>query len=225
MAVFAEAALSIPATAHELMEFRLWAQTEDFPEQGRIDFLQGGLEIDMSPEDLYTHGTTKLEISTRLQLLVTDRDIGCVFSDRTRISSPAADLSVEPDVVVVLWESLEAGRVREIHAASGKPGRYVELEGAPDLVVEIVGDSSQRKDLERLPKLYAKAGVPELWLIDARGSELHFEVRTLEEGAYRQVAAGTDGWTASEVLGKRFRLARRRVRGERWVYRLDHRSA
>ncbi len=76
MAVFAEAALSIPATAHELMEFRLWAQTEDFPEQGRIDFLQGGLEIDMSPEDLYTHGTTKLEISTRLQLLVTDRDIG-----------------------------------------------------------------------------------------------------------------------------------------------------
>ncbi len=37
-------------------------------------------------------------------------------------------------------------------------GRYVELEGAPDLVVEIVSDSSVAKDTQRLPPRYAAAG-------------------------------------------------------------------
>ena len=102
--------------------------------------------------------------------------LGEVYVDRARISSPAADLSVEPDVVVVLWETLDSGRLRDIPAASGKPGRFIEMEGAPDVVVEILSDSSVRKDLIRLPPLYAAAGVPELWRVDARQERLRFEI-------------------------------------------------
>ncbi len=225
MTVLVERALSIPAAVQQLMGFRRWTRSAGFPEQGRIDFLEGGLEIDMSPEDLYTHGTPKSEVTAELQVLVARRDLGCVFTDSTRVSSRAAELSVEPDAVVVFWESFDSGRVREISAASGKPGRYVELEGAPDLVVEIVSDSSQRKDFERLPRLYAKAGIRELWLLDARGAELRFEIHTLSESAYQLVAADEEGWAPSPVLGKRFQLSRRRGRGERWVYRLEHRPA
>ncbi len=162
MAVPVQEALRIPAEAHCLEGFRRWAQTREFPKRGRIDFLNGNIEVDMSPEDLYTHGTLKSEITAAFQHLVAHEDLGCVFTDRTRVSHPRAGLSVEPDVVMVFWDTLDSGRALEIPAASEEPGRYVELEGAPDLVVEIVSDSSERKDLERLPRLYAAAGVPEL---------------------------------------------------------------
>ncbi|HXU44813.1 MAG TPA: Uma2 family endonuclease, partial [Thermoanaerobaculia bacterium] len=76
---------------------------------------------------------------------------GALFSDRTRVVSPAAGLSVEPDVVVVLWESLRQGRIREIPAAKAEADRFIELEEAPDLIVEIVSDSSRiRAVLDRV---------------------------------------------------------------------------
>src|ERR1700733_12956080 len=154
--------LQIPGQARDLAGFRAWAVSPRFPERGRIDFLAGDLEVDMSPEDLLTHGLVKTEIAAVLQFLVARRGLGEVYIDRARISSPAADLSVEPDIVVVLWEALDSGRLCYIPAASGKPRRYIEMEGAPDLVVEILSDSSVRKDLVRLPPLYAAAGVPEI---------------------------------------------------------------
>jgi Uma2 family endonuclease len=154
---------------------------------------------------------------------VADEDLGAVFVDRARVSHLGARLSVEPDVTVVLWASLAAGRVKEIAAASGKPGRYVELEGAPDLVVEIISDSSARKDRERLPRLYAAAGVPELWLVDAREDALRFEIFALEESGYRAAEPDAEGWLRSPLLARRFRLLRRPAGGHRWGYRLDSR--
>jgi Uma2 family endonuclease len=118
----------------------------------------------MSPEELDTHGSVKTEVATVLQLLVGRRDLGSVYVDRGRVSSPRADLSVEPDVVVVFWESLDRGRVRKVPSKL-RPDRFMELEGPADLIVEIVSEGFLRKDLVRLPPLYAAAGVPELWLI------------------------------------------------------------
>lgn len=43
------------------------------------------------------------------------------------------------------------GRVTFVPKAGGDPGRFVEVEGGPDLVVLIVGDSSVKKDTRRLP--------------------------------------------------------------------------
>jgi Uma2 family endonuclease len=218
-----EETFCIPATAtRDLEGFRRWARSDRFPERGRIDYLAGDLEVDMSPEDLYTHGTVKPAISSTLFHLISETELGSVFIDRTRISSPAAALSAEPDVTVVLWESLDRGRVREIAAVSGKPGRYVELEGAVDLVVEIVSDGSVRKDLKRLPELYATAGVPELWVADARRKKIRFEIRTLTADGYKTLSPDRDGWVFSPLLGLRVRLRREEVRPGRWSYRLEH---
>jgi Uma2 family endonuclease len=221
-AVIFEDQLSIPADVHDLERFRAWCHSPAFPERGRIDFVAGDIEVDMSPEDLYTHGATKTAISAALHSLVVDAELGAVFSDRTRIISPEANLSAEPDVVLVFWRTLEQGRVREVPATSGKLGRYVELEGAPDLVVEILSDSSMRKDTHRLPPLYAKAGIPELWLADARGDELVLDCKTLDAGDYRSVDRDTEGWFIS-MLDRSFRLVRHRVRDTRWRYSLEHR--
>jgi Uma2 family endonuclease len=222
--VLLEEDIRIPVTVHAFEEFRRWSHGEQFPERGRIDYLQGDIVLEMRPEELFTHGTVKTAIASRLHELVAEQDRGYVFVGRTRVASPVAMLSVEPDVVAVLWESLEAGRTRKVPSTPPLPGRYVELEGAPDVVVEVVSDSSLERDRTRLPALYARAGVPELWLVDARGDAPAFEIWSLKAGKYEQAVADSpwpDGWTASPVLGCRFRLQRRMLREGPFVYSLE----
>ncbi|HEY2290114.1 MAG TPA: Uma2 family endonuclease [Thermoanaerobaculia bacterium] len=215
--------IHIPRQAtRDLAGFRAWAVSPRFPEHGRVDFLAGHLEVDMSPEDLHTHGTVKSRIAALLDRLVVDAGLGEVYIDRARISSPWADLSVEPDVVVVFWETLDSGRLRYIPAASGEPDRYIEMEGAPDVVVEVVSNSSERQDLVRLPPLYAAAGIPELWLVDVRQKAILFEIRALGPDGYEAVKPDAAGWRSSPRLGRRFRLVRKEVRPGRWIYRLEH---
>lgn len=211
----------IPGDVHALAEFRRWSGGEQFPVRGRIDYLQGDVEVDMSPEDLDTHGTVKIAIASRLHALVAEQGRGYVFVDRARVVAPAAGLSVEPDAVVVLWGSLEAGRIRKVPSAPPRPGRYVELEGAPDLVVEVVSDSSERKDRRRLPPLYALAGVPELWQVDVRGPEVELGIHILGPGGYEQAPADSEGFSVSPFLGGRCRLRRRAPHGSRFVYELE----
>ena len=38
-----------------------------------------------------------------------------------------------------------------------------------------MSEDSVDKDKRQLPRLYAQAGVPELWLVDARGSDFQFQ--------------------------------------------------
>ena len=107
----------------------------------------------------------------------------------------------------------------------------------PDLVVEIISRGSRVKDTQRLPVLYARAGVPELWLVDALGPELRFEVRELVPGqpitdgeaeradrAFRVVAAEPDGWVSSPRLRCQVRLTRARTSRGTWRYRLERRG-
>jgi Uma2 family endonuclease len=179
------------------------------------------VEVDLSPEDLYTHGAVKSALAARLYSLFVDA--GDLYIDRTRVVSPVAKLSVEPDLVVALWESLRLGKIREVPAASAEAGRFIELEGSPDLVVEIVSDSSVGKDRVRLPRLYAAAGIPELWLVDARGDELAFELFGLRAGRYARQSADEEGWLFSPALQRRVKLTRRLNQRSRWSYELEHR--
>lgn len=214
--------LRVPASVHEIESFRRWALSDRFPERGRIDFLAGDVEIDISPEDLFTHGAVKTAVAASLHLLIAEADLGHVFVDRARITSPEVGLSAEPDVVVVLWRSLEAGRCRLVPSAKRAKGRFTEIEGGPDVMVEIVSDGSERKDLERLPPLYAQAKVGELWRIDARGAELTFAIFPFADGEIREAPVGAEGWIESSRLGRRFRLRREPGRLESWRYRLEH---
>jgi Uma2 family endonuclease len=168
----------------------------------------------MSPEDAYSHGTLKTQLIAVLEPLLSER--GDLYSDRMRISSPAADLSVEPDVMFVSDRSLDEGLARLVPAASGEPDRYVELEGAADLVVEIVSDSSVAKDTQRLPEAYFRAGVREFWLADARGPALLFQIYRAGDAGFEPAAAEADGYQPSVVLGRSVRLDQwRNERGKR----------
>ena len=76
--------------------------------------------------------------------------------------------AVKPDALFASTDAL-ADRVRILE---GQKEGYVELEGSPDMVLEVVSDSSVRKDTERLRRDYWEAGIREYWLVDARTDPL-----------------------------------------------------
>ncbi len=211
----------VPPEACRLEGFRSWARSDGFPESGRIDFVEGGVEIEMSPEDLHTHGTVKTAIAAELFQRIARLGRGFVFADRTRVTLPVTQISVEPDVVVVLVSSLDQDRVRQIPAAAKGAGRFVELEGAPDLVVEILSDSSVKKDTERLPPCYASAGIGEMWLVDACGESLRFEIHLLDGTAFRVAEPDAAGRAFSPLLDARVGLTRRPMPHSGWLYQLE----
>ncbi|MCZ6792129.1 MAG: Uma2 family endonuclease [Planctomycetota bacterium] len=77
----------MPLDLRTLEDFRRWALSDDFPQRGRIDFVGDRIEVDMSPEDLFTHGTLKTEILGVLHQHIKQGDLGHLFSDCTRVAT------------------------------------------------------------------------------------------------------------------------------------------
>lgn len=215
--------IRIPTHLADLDEFRAWVQSDEFPEKGRIDWIGGEMEVDMSPEDLNTHGSAKTAIARDLSQFVEVARLGVVYVDSARISVPEADLSAEPDVVCILAASEEAGRVRLVPKAGGKRGRYVEIEGPPDIVVECVSDSSETKDADRLRDRYERAGVREYWLVDARQDPPSLTLLASGSAGFAVTPPDAEGFARSGVLHRAVRLVRLPPLGKFTLYRLEHR--
>jgi Uma2 family endonuclease len=179
----------------------------------------------MSPEDFFCHGTLKVEMIRVLSQRVKQDTLGHLVTDRTRISCPAADLSAEPDIVFASNRTLESERVQLIPKTTGQRGRYVELEGPPDLVVEIVSDRSVTTDTRRLPEAYFAAGVREFWLADARGETLVFQICQPGASAYEAVEPDTEGFQHSAVFGCKFHLDRSSDAHGHWTFDLREKEA
>ncbi|MFV1965517.1 MAG: Uma2 family endonuclease [Pirellulaceae bacterium] len=219
-----EEQIEIPLNIQSLAEFRVWATSDEFPERGRIDFLAGCIEIEMSPEDFFCHGTLKGEIYARLHDRVKRARLGHLVTDRTRVSCPNADLSVEPDIVFLSEAALNSGRARLVPKAGAEPGRYVEVEGPPDLIVEIVSDTSVAKDTRRLPERYFRAGVAEFWLADARKGELFFRIHHRGQNAFEPATADGEGYQLSQVFDCAFRLDGARDDRGHWTFDLREKA-
>lgn len=218
--VIIEDQIEIPMDLRSLADFRRWATSDAFPERGRIDWIAGRIEVDMSPEEIFSHGTVKSEIHGVLYTLVKEGNLGYLFVDSTRISSAEGDVSAEPDIVFVSHDALATGRVRLVPKAGGKEGRFVELEGAPELIVEVVSDSSVSKDTRRLPLAYYRAGVEEFWLVDARREPIAFSIQRRGPSEFEAVQVDGEGYQASGVLGCRFRLQGQRDARGYWAFDL-----
>jgi Uma2 family endonuclease len=197
--------VGVPAWVSDLASFRRWADSDDFPENGRICFLKGEVWVDMSKEQIFSHILVKTEFTAVLRRLVKARKLGLFLTDGLRVSNLEANISVVPDATFVSTETLQTGGVQLVEGAAGG---YVELEGSPDLVLEIVSASSVHKDTVFLRQAYWEAGIREFWLVDARKEPLSFEIlRHTDRGYVATRKQG--GWVKSAVFGKSFCLTQR----------------
>jgi Uma2 family endonuclease len=214
----------VPSSAFDLEGFREWIHADWFPEKVKATFIDGSIEIYMSPEEQESHGKLKVELVVELGSLIKRHRLGDLFSDSTTVVWPPADLSTDPDLVFCSWEGYRSGRVQQRERTEGS-NRFVELVGAPDMVVEVVSKGTVGKDRHRLRRQYWKAGIPEYWLIDARGKNIRFQLLTRGTEDYEPVEPDDDGYRYSATFQRRFKIVRRMNPVDRYTYRLLQRKS
>ena len=138
------------------------------------------------------------------------------------LSNALADLSTEPDGAFIKKATLKAGKARFVYTDT-EPRDVKEIVGTPDWVMEVISPGSEKKD-QRLKAAYHKAGIPELWLIDARGSKVIFSILSHHPGKY-QPTSRKRGWQQSHVFGRWFRLRRQKGLLDLWEYHLEVKKA
>jgi Uma2 family endonuclease len=154
------------------------------PDDGqRYEIIEGELYEKTSP--FWAHAAVIASLITMLIPLVT-RLSGRWFTAPLDVFFQGAN-PVQPDILVLLpdW--------------SGSLTRRG-IEGAPDLLVEVLSPSNRGHDLLTKRALYARAGVREYWLVDPEARTL--EILTLDRDAFHlAVAASGDETPVSPLLG------------------------
>jgi Uma2 family endonuclease len=194
--------ICIPAWVVDLDSFHRWSESDDFPEHVRIDYLQGEVWVDMGDEQVFSHNQVKTEYTITLGRFIKIEKRGRYFQDGVRVTHPEVAISSIPDGMFIATKTLRAGRVRLVEGAESG---YVRVEGSPDMVLEVVSESSVHKDTVQLQELYWKAGIREYWLVDARRAPLRFQILRHTPKGYVAIRPQA-GWIKSGVFGKSFRL-------------------
>ena len=136
------------------------------PEWERWELLEG--ELVMNPPPTLMHQKVGMRLAYCLVEQVEDAGHGWVFSAPTGVF--LSDVSApEPDVVMVRKEKRALMTKRAI-------------EGAPDVVVEVLSPSTKKRDLQLKRRLYAKYGIGEYWVVHP--DEAWVEVLVLQRGRY-----------------------------------------
>ncbi len=197
--------IRVPGWVADLGSFRRWAGADDFPEKGRVWFLKGEVCLDLSKEQIFSHVLVKTEIASTLSRVVETGQLGMYLVDGALLSNVPADISGKPDGMFLATSSLQSDRVQLV---AGMEEGYSEVEGSPDMVLEVVSRSSVHKDKVTLRQAYWEAGVREYWLVDARQEPVAFDILRYTARGYA-AARKQQGWVKSGVFGKAFRLVAR----------------
>src|SRR5437762_7805715 len=127
-------ALHIPRDAYTLAGFRKWVLSDEFPEKQPVMFRNGEIYLYMPKEDVFTHAAVKTAVAGPVFNLNQELDLGDFYINGVLVTNVAAAVSNNPDMVGILWESLDSGKVRYV---TNKKDRTVEIEGTADWLLEI----------------------------------------------------------------------------------------
>ena len=138
------------------------------PDDGQRYEVIGG-ELVVAPAPSTKHQRVSLRLSRILGDYLEHSGSGEAFAAPLDVVLGTYDI-VQPDLVVILNQ--HADRVTDAG-----------IEGAPDIVIEIVSPSSQRMDRIRKSATYATYGIPEYWIVDPESETVL--VQSLVDGRYR----------------------------------------
>lgn len=123
---------------------------EQLPEDGnRYEVIEGVLYMTTAPSSF--HQWIVQQIFLMLHQQVNQQGIGVTFVAPIGLFMPECD-PVQPDIVVVRTPDLNIIRERRII-------------GTPALIVEVLSPSNPNVDLHTKRRAYAKAGLPEYWIV------------------------------------------------------------
>ena len=207
-----EAGLRVPGGAlASFARFREWKLSDECPAWGKFEWIAGRPRMDLMPESIASHAVPKLKIASTLDRRVEEDDLGWCVTDSTTVVAPHGSpdggrrVLCEPDFAFVSHEAILSGRVT-LTPKVNRENDFTEIVGPPDVIVEVRSDSSTRKDTVDLPADLFALGVTEYWLADARADLPALAIHVRGGDAFEPVAADADGFVASTVFGRSFRL-------------------
>ena len=138
------------------------------PDDGkRYEIIDGGLAVTPSPAT--RHQTASRRIQHKLMSALEDTGRGFVFDAPMDLILDKENV-VQPDLVYISAENKKIIERKNI-------------QGVPDLLVEILSPSTRRRDVLVKSVLYARFGVPSYWIVDPEIDRI--ETFQLENGSYK----------------------------------------
>ncbi|OAT80709.1 hypothetical protein A6M21_13255 [Desulfotomaculum copahuensis] len=134
------------------------------PEDRRYELIEGEFYLVPSPSVIHQRIAANLEAI--LRDYVREKDCGEVLFAPLDVVLSGQDV-VQPDIMFISQE--RSGIVTDAN-----------IQGAPDLVVEVLSPSTAERDRTIKKKLYTRYGVRELWLVNAGVQTI--ELYSLTEG-------------------------------------------
>jgi len=193
-----EQALEDPKTQKRLPPFRMPRQGEwtyqdwlNFPNDGwKYEIIDGVLF--MVPPPAIKHQSSSISLVVKMYNHADKYDLGKVLEAPCGVQLPKQPVPVEPDILFIKKERLNI--IGE---------NYVE--GAPDLIVEILSPSNPNYDRQTKFNLYQQSGVKEYWLVDYRSKTV--EIFNLIANRYLLSGQYGEGETAPSTELKGFEVA------------------
>lgn len=123
------------------------------PDDKRVELIDGYFYDMASPSTI--HQIVAAEIWMQIKLYIKEKQGKCIpFIAPIDVQLDCDDKTmVEPDVLIVCDRSKIINRC---------------IIGAPDFVVEVLSESTRRKDVVTKLEKYSKSGVREYWMVDAK---------------------------------------------------------
>jgi Uma2 family endonuclease len=123
----------------------------DMPEDGnQYEVIDG--ELYVTPSPAWAHQRVLSRLHIRVGSWVYEHDLGEIVEAPTGVVLDA-ETGVQPDLLYISRERLGIISQRGV-------------EGAPDLVVEVLSPSTSSRDRGVKMRRYAAAGIPHYWLVD-----------------------------------------------------------
>jgi len=140
-----------------------------FPEDKRYEIIDG--EVHMVPSPVPYHQDISWRLELTISTFVEKNGLGKIYHAPLDVVLSETDV-VQPDIMFISKERLNIITERNI-------------QGAPDLIVEIISPTSEYRDRVIKRKLYSKYEVKEYWLVDLEKKEI--EVMSLKDSGLETV--------------------------------------
>jgi Uma2 family endonuclease len=169
--------------AHPQAKYWTYEDLRALPDDGKRYEIIEGVLYEMDAPNM-VHGHIIAMLTYRVLWPVVDQLAGVVYTAPIDVFLPGAN-PVQPDIFVLLPEQFGFRSARGV-------------EGPPVLVVEVLSPNTTHHDLVRKRDLYARASVPEYWIVDPEAKSI--TVLVLEGGHYRTHAQVTGEETLLSVV-------------------------
>jgi len=164
--------MSLPAREMEIpqKEVYTYADYAILPEGAPYQLIGGKLV--MTPAPTTYHQIICMRLEGKILNFITERDLGLVLFAPVDVYFEEQE-TYQPDIIFIVKERLPIIE-------------HARINGAPDLVVEILSPSTAYYDLKKKARIYARHGVREYWIIDPEDKSIEIHVGQKEKFGLNQ---------------------------------------